>query len=102
MGEVAIWAEVKDDNGNLIVHAETECGSVHDAESVFQTMLEGNGFKAFGIQVLAWIRAVNAIYLSGFKDHIGCHFTGAESGGCIGGKEGAASSCSKDDDGFLG
>lgn len=101
MGEVAIWAQVKDDDWDLIVHAETECGGVHDAESVFQTMLEGNGFKAFGIWVLAWIRAVNAIDLSGFKDYIGCHFAGAESGGGISGEEGAASSCSKDDDGFL-
>ena len=99
VGEVTDRAEVEDDDGDLVVHAEAESGGVHDAEAIFETMLEGNGFETFSFRIFPRVRAVDSIDLGCFEDDIGSHFAGAKGGGGVGGKEGAACAAGEDDDG---
>ena len=98
--EVAGWAEIKNDNRDLIIHAEAKSRGVHNAESVFQAVLKGNGFETFGIWIFTWVAAVNAIDLCSFKYDIGSHFTGAKGGCGVGGEERTTGSSCKDNNGF--
>lgn len=98
VGKVAVGAEIEDDDGDVVVHAQAEGGGIHDAESLGKAFLEGDCLVAHGIRVVAGVAVIDTIHLGGLEDHIRSHFTGTKGGGGIGGEEWIAGAGGEDDD----
>jgi hypothetical protein len=90
--------EVEDEDGDVVVEAERECGRIHDVETLAERVDKGEGVVFDGVGVLLGVFVVNAVHLSGFHDDVGAHLRGAQGGGGIGGEVRVTGAGDEDDD----
>ena len=81
-------AEVKDEDGQVVVQAKRECRGVHDAEALPEGVDEGDVVVFDGVRVLFGIFVVDAVDLGGFEDDVGIDLVSAQGGRGVGGEVG--------------
>ena len=93
--------EVEDQEGDVAFLAHGQGGHVHDAEAFVEGFFEGEGFVAGCGGVFVGIGGVDAIDFGGFEEDVAVEFGGSERGAGVGGEEGVAGACGKNDDAAL-
>ena len=70
-------AEVKDEDGYVVVEAEGKGGGVHDVEALAQGVEVGKRGVLFGIGKFLGVFVVNTVHLRGLHQNLGAEFGGA-------------------------
>src|SRR3990170_988674 len=96
--DAARHAEVEDDDGEGVLHAEGECGGVHHLEAAVEGVQVAEAQELSGGGVLRRISLVDPVHvLLGHEQYIGADLDGAKGGGRIGRHVGVAGAGGEDD-----
>src|SRR5262249_16461600 len=91
------WAgEVEDHNGEVVVPAEGDGGSVHHLEAALDDVQVGDLLKHGRVFHKHGIGVINAVHFGGLKNSVGLDLHGAQGGGRISRKIRIPCACGKD------
>ena len=97
-GDVVGVGQIEHEDGKLVVPAEGGRSAVHDRQTVFQHLGEGEGLVLLGVGVLVGVLVVDAIHHRSLEHDVGADLNGAQGRGRVGGEEGVAGAAAKDGD----
>ena len=78
LGDIAFTADIKDNDWNVVVHAEGERGRIHHLQVFAGAVLKGDGLVTHGIRIFLGVGTIDAIDHGSLHDSICSGLAGAQ------------------------